>query len=405
MKNMIFNLWEGNKDFFQSKSIEQILSFCGDGKLRDGSLTSQEFRSFMGKIPSRYLQKYADECLANSYKDGGLILQDIINQIGVRLGFNVEDGLYRGTKNNKDIGYDGIWTSKDGYEMVVEVKTTDTYRINLDTVANYRNRLIEDKRCKKNKSSILIVVGRQDTGDLEAQIRGSKHAWDIRLISTDALLKLMMLKENLNDTRTSLQINEILKPMEYTRVDPLIDIIFNTTEDIQSDSEIEIDEEKFDRVSSEQSGYSIKKEKDKKNKDVEFREACISRIQKHFKTSFIKRGRCLYSSSNININLVCLVSKEYVLKTARRYWFAFHPPQQEFLMEADNSYIAFGCGSSETIILIPYSQFENSIKKLGQTNRENGSFYWHVEIYERDEVYTIRQNHSKDIVVTDCFLV
>jgi hypothetical protein len=71
MKNMIFNLWEGNKDFFQSKSIEQILSFCGDGKLRGGSLTSQEFRSFMGKIPSRYLQKYADECLANSYKDGG----------------------------------------------------------------------------------------------------------------------------------------------------------------------------------------------------------------------------------------------------------------------------------------------------------------------------------------------
>jgi len=35
---------------------------------------------------------------------------------------------------------------------------------------------------------VLIVVGRQDTGELEAQIRGSRHAWDIRLISAEALL-------------------------------------------------------------------------------------------------------------------------------------------------------------------------------------------------------------------------
>ena len=44
-------------------------------------------------------------------------------------------------------------------------------------------------------SSILIVVGRDDTGELEAQVRGSRHAWDIRLISADALVKLVNLKE------------------------------------------------------------------------------------------------------------------------------------------------------------------------------------------------------------------
>ena len=32
-------------------------------------------------------------------------------------------------------------------------------------------------------SSMLIVVGGEDTGDLEAQIRGSRYAWDIRLVS------------------------------------------------------------------------------------------------------------------------------------------------------------------------------------------------------------------------------
>jgi hypothetical protein len=39
-------------------------------------------------------------------------------------------------------------------------------------------------------------VGRQDTGDLEAQVRGSKHAWTVRIISADALANLVALKEN-----------------------------------------------------------------------------------------------------------------------------------------------------------------------------------------------------------------
>jgi hypothetical protein len=73
---------------------------------------------------------------------------------------------------------------------VAEVKTTDTYRIALDSIAGYRQKLLAAKTFSE-PSSILILVGRQDTGELEAQIRGSRHAWDIRLISVDALLKLV----------------------------------------------------------------------------------------------------------------------------------------------------------------------------------------------------------------------
>jgi hypothetical protein len=58
----------------------------------------------------------------------------------------------------------------------------------LEKIASYRQRLIEQNKVDKSKSSILIIVGRDDTGELEAQIRGSKYAWDIRIISTDALI-------------------------------------------------------------------------------------------------------------------------------------------------------------------------------------------------------------------------
>jgi len=57
-------------------------------------------------------------------------------------------------------------------------------------LAQYRSRLVEEGKIDREKSSLLIVVGRQETGDLEAQIRGSRHAWDIRLLSADSLLKL-----------------------------------------------------------------------------------------------------------------------------------------------------------------------------------------------------------------------
>jgi hypothetical protein len=54
---------------------------------------------------------------------------------------------------------------------VVEVKTTDAYRISLDRTADYREKLILSDYTDKT-SSMLIVVGRDDTGELEAQVRG-----------------------------------------------------------------------------------------------------------------------------------------------------------------------------------------------------------------------------------------
>ena len=58
----------------------------------------------------------------------------------------------------------------------MEVKTTDTYRIDLDTLAGYRRALIQGGSITEERASLLIVVGREDTGDLEAPIRGSRHA-------------------------------------------------------------------------------------------------------------------------------------------------------------------------------------------------------------------------------------
>ena len=148
--NSISEIWAKSKGTFDSKTLSQILAFAGDGKLKDNNVTSLEFRELLDQVPSTLLKQFADNCLTEKFDDGGFALQDIINQIGARLGFTIENGLYRGKQN--DIGFDGIWTSTEGHSIVLEVKTTDAYRINLDTLAVYRQKLIDQSRIDKVNS-------------------------------------------------------------------------------------------------------------------------------------------------------------------------------------------------------------------------------------------------------------
>ena len=80
--------------------------------------------------------------------------------------YKVDNGLYSGRINA--IGHDGLWRSPEESFLVVEVKTSDAYRISIDTIAAYRDKLLSSGKII-GKSSVLIVVGRQDTGELEAQ--------------------------------------------------------------------------------------------------------------------------------------------------------------------------------------------------------------------------------------------
>jgi hypothetical protein len=380
--NSILSIYQTNKSALDGKTVAQILAFTGDGKLKDNSKTSNDFREFLSEIPSQLIKQFADNCLSESFTDSGLALQDIINQIGTRLSYSITNGLYRGNQN--DIGFDGIWKSKDGHSIVVEVKTTDAYRINLDTVAQYRSRLIEEGIIDKEKSSILIVVGRQDTGDLEAQIRGSRHAWDIRLLSTDSLLKLLSLKETLNDTKTIQQITELLKPREFTRIDRLIELIFVASQDLQIETPTE------DEIEEAASEKKTRKFSDERPSPVNFYEACFMKVQDMLGVNLVKQTRVSYSNQDKSTALICAVSKEYEQGQFTKFWFAFHPHQQEFLNEFQNSYVAFGCGKPEDTLLIPFKEFEPFLQNCGTTENEE-RMYWHIVIHYREKKYLIGQ--------------
>jgi hypothetical protein len=373
------DLWSKQREQVEGKHVSQVIAFAGEGKLRDGKAASSEFRDFLSLIPSDLLRQYGNQCL-DSFENSGFALQDVVNQIGHRLGFQVVDGRYRGIVGQ--IGYDGIWRFPEGHAVIVEVKTTDAYRIDLNTIAAYRDNLVNEGKISKGQSSILIVVGRQDTGDLEAQIRGSRHAWDIRLISVDALMRLMFLKEEVEDPQIINKISAILIPREFTRLDEIIDIVFSTTEDVKEEepAEVEEDESKPKAISIEPSL---------------FLDACIKRIEKHVNLSLVKRSRAKFSTPDGSAALVCAVSRSYQKTSQASFWFGFHQHQKEFLNSARNGFVPFGCGSANTLMLIPSIDFLPWLEGMTTTEKDN-DLYWHVHIFQEDEKFIVHRKKGEE---------
>lgn len=381
------SLWETSPGELDDKHLKQIIGFAGSGSLSDGNEASVEFREFLSLVHSHKLKAYTEDCLKESFQNSGFALQDIVNEVGRRLEFEVENGRYRGKPDKP--GYDGIWTGVDGYTYIIEVKTSDTYQINLDTVANYRRSLIKNEHSSEEGSSILIVVGRENTGGIEAQIRGSKHAWDIRLISVDALFRLLKLKEELENPETVTKIRKILAPREYTRVDDIIDLAFSAVEGIKED-EFQITGEEIEESASETSVLP-----------VSFHDECVSRIQLYLGKNLLKRSRVFYSSADGSLALVCAVSKEYRQSDdVSYYWYGFYPHQREKLAKSDNSLVAFGCGSAKKILLIPFEKFSSFVDGMHITYRDTDKFYWHVIIYNdiKTGTYNLRRKKTEELI-------
>jgi len=331
--------WTSSPNQLTTKSLEQIIAWAGNGTLGDNSSTSREFRKYLSEVPSDYLERYAQECLApHRYRYKGYALQDIVNTIGARLGYQVEYGRYIGRKNG--IGFDGLWKTPDGRAIIVEVRTTDVYSLDLEKIGAYRKRLSEEGRVEQDKTSMVIVVGRQDTGTLEAQVRGSKYSHEMRIISVDALIRLMHLKENLEEPEVLPKIRSILTPQPFTRLDNIVDLVFSTAEEARETAEE--DEPLEERPSN-----------GGRRPEVEFREACIRKAEQELGKRLVKRSRSVYASSDGQVVVVCSISRKHAGDgaTANRYVFRFLRHQQDEIAGAEQGYAAFGCGRAGSVVL------------------------------------------------------
>jgi hypothetical protein len=385
----LLEIWKATKDSVLMMNLETIVKMAGDGQLKDGSETSAEFRQFLTEVDSKKLAEYATYCTDHAFTNSGQVLQDVVNEIGRRLGFTAENGRYQGVRN--DIGYDGIW-SVGSDSLVIEVKTTNAYTIKLDVVAAYRDRLAETGRVP-NDSPILIVIGRDETESLEAQVRGSRHAWAMRIIGIEALIKLMEVNLSTSSKEVTEKIHAILKPIEYTRIDKIVDVIFTASED--KDLDIDVVEPLDYQDKTGQKVYatpqSTPKEiiEKKKQNAIEVLGFKLGKV-------LVKKKYSLYSDQNGSVHAAVAISKGYE-RSEIFYWYAYHEVQRHFLRESSDGFMVFGMSDLDVVFAIPYLKLEELRDRLNSTIREDGREYKHIFIYVDGEKYTMRLKAGEEI--------
>ena len=138
----------------------------------------------------------------------------------------------------------------------------------------------------------------------------------MRLISVNALIQLVQIKEKSDDASTVLQIRELLKPFEYTKIDKIIRIIFSTTQSVESQKEIQPSIE--EAVEEQDSGKQVRTDLELLNAK---RHEAVQSFAKLKGKSLVARSVTLFSDPEKRFRICCAVSKTYE-KDYQPYWYA-----------------------------------------------------------------------------------
>lgn len=362
------SLWLKNEKF-KEKHINQVISWVSD---LDSEKRKEEIRKLFSIIPISQIEKYVSECIKDKFEDNGYIFQDLVNELGRRLGYEVIFGRYKGVKGEN--GFDGLWKCKDEHSFVVESKITDSFTVNLSVLNKYRQDLIKEGRILENKSSIILVLGRKDTNTMPELIRGSKYKWIMSEIGVDSLIDLVKQKsENIDNETLDKQILDVLRMEENVDTDKLVKVVFPK-------------KNKYNISNILNKPLKLSENKHQKRESVKFYEQCVNKIEKSKNIKLHKKEgntKVLYEDKSKGIGVIIINSKIRKTTNYDKYWFAYHRRYYNYVSEYDQKYIAFGCGSEDNILLVPSKLIEENIGKMNKTNN-NGRIHWHVFIIHRD---------------------
>jgi len=168
----------------------------------------EDVREELKGLPIEGLTRLLEVCQQRAGRDAprknyGYVHQDLVNILGQRLGFTVEFGDY-------SQGPDGVWSYGD-VKMVVESKTSSAW---------LQIKQVHDYVTERHASSGLAVAPEFT----EDHLMAARSYGDVRLLTTNGLVRLLELKEEGKLTTEALV--KILVPVESVKLDYFIDIIY-----------------------------------------------------------------------------------------------------------------------------------------------------------------------------------
>ena len=140
-------------------------------------------------------------------------------------------------------------------------------------------------------------------------------------------------------------------------------------------------------------------------KKADFHVEIIPRLEERLGTPLVRKSGVLWSSPDGSILISCQVSKKYEGKS-QDYWFGLYRTNKEALETHSQAYCAFGLGSPDDVLLLPYRVFADNIKYLDTTpHKDGGVFHWHVSFRESfGHMELLLSSKADNIDVTDFLL-
>jgi len=239
-------------------------------------------------------------------------------------------------------------------------------------------------------------------------VRGSRHAWDVRLISAEALLKLVRLKQTAEGPETGRKIRSLLVPTEYTRLDGMIDVMFTAAKDVEEGA-VETASGEDQTASAEQDeaksaptkgGYEFTDTASLQRK----RDEIVHAVETKYAVSLSKESRALFGDLARRVRVACTISKRYHART-NPYWYAYHPHWDEYLGKAEIGLLVLGCMDLDYAFAIPRTMVQSVLDGLNITIRPDGERYWHMHIVEVRGEYALQLPKRSDTLLLAPYVV
>ncbi len=214
-------------------SICDILDLIGNN-LDDTTSAKDRFREFLLKDQWQP-QDFSDwlrECGEKGSQSERVwynAMQDIAVAVGRRLGFSVEFGRYSGSTT--EIAFDGLWRSKSGAVILVEVKASGWPVSSVGQLGEYVKKYAQSMNAEVYG---LYVIGSSEFQHLIDQIKGGEYRNLLRLIAFEDLLRLWQLKVDLDEVSgqdaAAERIQSIILPMESVNLGNLVRLLLEIAE-------------------------------------------------------------------------------------------------------------------------------------------------------------------------------
>ena len=211
--------------------LSVLFEFAGD--IKDGSKASEKLRvKLQQEATAEDVEQLLQESLDGNTSNHNRALQDIVNNIGQRLGFTVDYGMYN--PGNSANGYDGLWKTTnfadETVHLVVETKKSTNFTINHnEQPGKYMDRLVKEHDVDEGQVYGLIVVGEDDSIDSVVDaVRGSTYRNRIRVITCSRLMELLLMAEENNLEYE--QVAQVLLPMDTVNIGSIVGLIHELVE-------------------------------------------------------------------------------------------------------------------------------------------------------------------------------